>query len=254
MHSCDLSGQRTSVGGSFARTGLPQAVQSATYDAANRLTAWSGSTFSYDLNGNLGSDGLTSYIWNARGQLAGLGGAKSAAFQYDGLGRRRNKTLNGTTSFLYDGANIVQELNGGTPTANLLNGGEVDETFLLQLANRIARFDCLVGVGAGHVLGLAQRLFFLGAARAIHLPALHEDRATDVVAAAGVGQQLGQQVHVLRSLPEMMVRVDDRQAGLKDLFCQLAEPCGVGQRTVIGTRFARHCVLPEGRLTRTVAI
>jgi len=52
----------------------------------------------------------------------------TASFQYDGLGRRKQKTLNGaTTTFLYDGLNVVQKLNGSTPVANLLTGIGVDE-------------------------------------------------------------------------------------------------------------------------------
>lgn len=48
----------------------------------------------------------------------------TASFHYDSAGRRINKTINGaSTSYLYDGANVVQELTGGTPTANLLTGG-----------------------------------------------------------------------------------------------------------------------------------
>jgi hypothetical protein len=35
-----------------------------------------------------------------------------------------------TTHFLYDGLNVVQELNGTTPTANLLTGLGIDETLL----------------------------------------------------------------------------------------------------------------------------
>jgi hypothetical protein len=83
---------------------LPHALASATYDAGNRIGTWSGTTFSYDPNGNLASDGLSSYLWNARNQLAGLNGATSGTFQYDGVGRRRTKTTSGTTSFLYDGS------------------------------------------------------------------------------------------------------------------------------------------------------
>jgi hypothetical protein len=83
-----------------------------------------------DPNGNLTSDGLTSYSWNARDQLVGLSGGTSASFAYDGVGRRRGKTVGGTTSnFLYDQVNLVQELtSGGTPTANLLTGLGIDET------------------------------------------------------------------------------------------------------------------------------
>ena len=47
---------------------------------------------------------------------------------YDGLGRRRSKTIGGTTiQFLYDRLNPVQELSGGTPSANLLTGLGIDE-------------------------------------------------------------------------------------------------------------------------------
>jgi len=47
------------------------------------------------------------------------------------VGWPRGKTISGTTSnFLYDGLNLVQELSsGGTPTANLLPGLDIDETF-----------------------------------------------------------------------------------------------------------------------------
>jgi RHS repeat-associated protein len=61
--------------------------------------------------------------------LASISGAVSASFQYDAFGRRVSKTIGGTsTGFLYDGANAVQELSGGTPTANMLAGG-IDEYF-----------------------------------------------------------------------------------------------------------------------------
>jgi RHS repeat-associated protein len=129
-YTYDAAGNRTSVGGSWARTGLPAALASATYDAANRIASWGATGFSYDPNGNLASDGVTSYSWNARDQLTDLSGGVSASFAYDGVGRRRGKTVSGTTTnFLYDGWNFVQEQSsGGTPTANLLTGLGVDET------------------------------------------------------------------------------------------------------------------------------
>jgi RHS repeat-associated protein len=130
-YTYDAAGQRTAVGGSWARTGIPAALPSATYDAANRITNWNGTSFSYDLNGNLTADGLTNYSWNARNQLVGLSGGTTATFGYDGIGRRRQKSIGATTTrFLYDGLNFVQELSsGGTPTANLLTGRGLDETF-----------------------------------------------------------------------------------------------------------------------------
>ena len=64
---------------------------------------------------------MRSYTWNARDQLVSLTGPVNGSFAYDGFGRRRSKTVGGTTTqFLYDGLNPVQELASGTPTANLL--------------------------------------------------------------------------------------------------------------------------------------
>lgn len=83
-----------------------------------------------DLNGNLTSDGASTYNWNARNQLTSITGTMTANFGYDGTARRRTKTVSGvSTQFLYDGLNAVQEQAGGTPTANLLVGLGLDETF-----------------------------------------------------------------------------------------------------------------------------
>jgi RHS repeat-associated protein len=109
---------------------LPAALSSATYDDANQIATWGGTSFSYDSNGNLTSDGTRTYTWNARNELTGISGPVSASFAYDGLGRRRAKTVSGaTTQFLYDGLNPVQELASGTPTANTLTGLAIDEYF-----------------------------------------------------------------------------------------------------------------------------
>jgi RHS repeat-associated protein len=74
------------------------------------------------------SDGVNSFVWNARNQLASMN-LGSVSFQYDPFGRRVGKTISGsTTNYLYDGVNLAQELSGGVPTANLLSGG-LDEVF-----------------------------------------------------------------------------------------------------------------------------
>ena len=153
-YTYDPAGQRISVGGTWARTGLPQALTSATYDAGNRLMTWGSQVFSYDPNGNFASDGLTSYTWNARNQLVGLSGATSASFTYDGVERRRSKIVGGTTTqFLYDDLNLLQELaSGGTPTANLLPGLDIDENFTRTDGNGTRTF---LADGLGSTLALA---------------------------------------------------------------------------------------------------
>ncbi|HKQ05777.1 MAG TPA: hypothetical protein VJ464_11640 [Blastocatellia bacterium] len=62
------------TGGSFARTNLPQAVSTTSYNAANHQTAFGSQTLTYDLNGNLTSDGVNTYTWNARDQLVAISG------------------------------------------------------------------------------------------------------------------------------------------------------------------------------------
>ncbi|MGF6770377.1 RHS repeat-associated protein [Paraburkholderia sp. GAS199] len=91
----DLAGRRVSAGGSLAKVDLPQAVNDAQYNAANQLTRWSGKTLTYDLNGNLASDGVNQYSWNAQGLLAGITGGVTASFIYDIDGHRRDQTVNG---------------------------------------------------------------------------------------------------------------------------------------------------------------
>jgi RHS repeat-associated protein len=84
-----------------------------------------------DANGNLTADGTNTYTWNARNLLASIGGGSSAGFQYDGLGRRIQKSVGGqVTRYLHDGLNPVQEQDAlGAPVANLLTGLSIDEFF-----------------------------------------------------------------------------------------------------------------------------
>jgi RHS repeat-associated protein len=123
----DVAGRRTSMGGSLARVGLPAALSSASFDAANRMTSRGGVTMTYDANGNLTNDGSQTYTWNSRDQLTAVG---SASFAYDAGGRRRSRTVaGGTTGLLYDGANPIQEIVGGSPSANVLGGMAMDEVY-----------------------------------------------------------------------------------------------------------------------------
>ena len=118
QYTYDAAGNRVSGGGSFARTLLPDAVPSATYDQGNRQLAFGPQTMTFDDNGNLltqtDPSGTLSYTWDARNRLAGLSGsAVAASFGYDALGRRAQKTLDGgTTAFLYDGMDLVKETDG----------------------------------------------------------------------------------------------------------------------------------------------
>jgi RHS repeat-associated protein len=100
-------------------------------------------SFEYDSNGNLTQKteggSVWSYEWNGWNQLVGVvkDGAEVARFTYDPLGRRVGKVAGGvTTSWAYDGADIVQEtVNGGTASAatyRYLHGPGIDEPLARQ--------------------------------------------------------------------------------------------------------------------------
>ena len=131
----DKAGNRIGVGGSFARTLLPDPVNAATYDAANRQVALGNKTMTNDANGNLTSmsepSGITTYIWDARNRMFGLNGpGNTASFSYDALGRRSGKTINSQrVQYVYDGLNPVQETSGANVLANTLTGLRIDEYF-----------------------------------------------------------------------------------------------------------------------------
>lgn len=150
----DLAGRRTKTAGSFARSSLPNPITSATYDSSNQQLTFGSQSLNYDANGNLNSDGVNTFSWNVRDQLVSVNGpGVSSNFQYDSFGRRKTKTVNGTsTSYLYDGLNPVQELSGSTPTANLLTGSGIDE-YLMRTDSSGPRFFLRDSLGS--TIGLA---------------------------------------------------------------------------------------------------
>jgi RHS repeat-associated protein len=88
-------------------------------------------------------------VWDARNQLASIG---AVSFDYDGFGRRIKNAAG--VQLLYDGPNPVQELFGGTPSANLLTG-HVDEFFVRSTSSGSRSF--LVD-GLGSTLALTDAL------------------------------------------------------------------------------------------------
>jgi RHS repeat-associated protein len=108
-----LNGQRLQTAG----------TTSYTYDAAgNQATKTGGTTFGYD----------------ADNRLTSISGA--AAYTYDYQGRRASKTVDGvTTTYVFDGVNLVAETAGGA-TGYFLNGQSIDEPLALSKSGMIAYF------------------------------------------------------------------------------------------------------------------
>jgi RHS repeat-associated protein len=139
----DAAGRLAATWGSYARTNLPAAMF-ATYDDANRRITQDGRTLTYDDNGNLTRDAAVpqnTYGWDARNQLDSISGGLSAGFTYDPFGRRTSRTVAGQTrGYVYDGHNVVQELTGGSPSANLLTGLALDETYVRATPSGTANY------------------------------------------------------------------------------------------------------------------
>ena len=123
-----------------------------TFNAADQLLTFGGFTCTYDNDGNLVSDGVNGYTWNARNQLINISGDVPTSFSYDAIGRRTGRTVVGTAStFLHDGANLVQEVSGGK-TVRYLTGPQLDQLFSRTDASGTMTF---LRDGLGSVFGLA---------------------------------------------------------------------------------------------------
>jgi RHS repeat-associated protein len=112
------------------------ATQTATYNNLNQLTNLSGQALSYDLNGNVLSDGQRNYSWDAENRLIGITypgqPGKQTALAYDGLGRRTTITSTPTgggspvvKSHIWCGIRLCQTRNAGnSPTRAYYAEGE----------------------------------------------------------------------------------------------------------------------------------
>jgi RHS repeat-associated protein len=84
-------------------------VRTNTYQVSE---SGAGSTFAFDANGNMISDGTKTYSWDAENRLVSVtqGGTTLASFTYNKDGIRGTKTAGGvTTTYVLDGNNVVEE-------------------------------------------------------------------------------------------------------------------------------------------------
>jgi RHS repeat-associated protein len=162
-YAYDQTGKRTARGSALASYNLPSAISASTHDGANRQLSFGAHTMLYDANGNVtnivnSADGSTrSLVWNARNQLTAMSDAVTASFAYDGLGRRISRTVNGTTeNYLYDGADIIQQLDGsGTVGANYFRGLTIDEPWMRSDVGAVTTNRVYLADALGSIIALA---------------------------------------------------------------------------------------------------
>ncbi|AOL95470.1 RHS repeat-associated core domain-containing protein [Porphyrobacter sp. LM 6] len=82
-------------------------------DGVNQYDSVNGVTYAHDVNGNLTSDGATTYTYDVENRLVSASGAKTAGLRYDPLGRLYQITdgSGSITRLLYDGDALVGEFN-----------------------------------------------------------------------------------------------------------------------------------------------
>ena len=127
------------------------AAESYSYATANELAAKTGATYQYDNNGNLvgKTAGTTtwSYAYDFENRLKMVtkttgGDTTSVTFAYDPFGRRIEKSVNAgtptTTSYLYDGNNILYEYDGSAAiTARYIHNLGVDDPLAVEKNDKV---------------------------------------------------------------------------------------------------------------------
>jgi len=99
------------------------------------ITGPGSATLTFDANGNMTSDGLNSYLWDARSKLIGItypGTGNNSQFLCDGMGRQvqivetRANAVIATKQFLrYNSAMLEERDATGTTTKKFFAGGQV---------------------------------------------------------------------------------------------------------------------------------
>jgi RHS repeat-associated protein len=136
------------VGNRLSSTGVP----TYSYNSSNELTSNSSGSYTYDNNGNTLTDATgKGYTWDFEDRMvsAVVPGTGTVAFKYDPFGRRIQKSGPlGTTNYLYDGDNPIEEVDQtGSMLARYTQGLGVDEQ-LAQLRSGTTSYYQADGLGS----------------------------------------------------------------------------------------------------------
>jgi RHS repeat-associated protein len=128
------------------------AVPSYTYNLSNELTSNSNGSYTYDNNGNTLTDAQgRSFTWDFENRLVQTTNPSvgTSTFKYDPFGRRIQKSGPlGTTTYIYDGANILDEVdNTGSMLARYAQGPGVDQP-LSAFRSGSASYHEVDGIGS----------------------------------------------------------------------------------------------------------
>lgn len=122
--------QQTRSNDSYAYTGHSTSSTSYGSNGLNQLTSAGSATLTYDTNGNLTSDGTHTYTYDLENKLISSSGGPigSANLAYDPLNRLDTYNPGTATRFVYDGDEVVAQLDSaGNITRRQVRGDGADE-------------------------------------------------------------------------------------------------------------------------------
>jgi RHS repeat-associated protein len=132
-YSYDADDRIISIASLASASLLPPSRNVSAADANNRIAQFGEAGFGFDAEGQTiskaNAQGTTRYEWDARGRLtrAVLSNGQAVSYGYDALGRLASRSAGTTTSFLYDGVDIVLDRGSDGSTVDYLNGMGIDE-------------------------------------------------------------------------------------------------------------------------------
>jgi RHS repeat-associated protein len=138
-YSYDQDDEISSITSLVSENTLPAPRDASAANASNRIAQFGSTTYTFDDQGQTTTktdgQGMTTYTWDARGRMTGatLPNGEAVTYGYDALGRRANASLDPagstpsqSTTFLYDGANVVLDRNSDSSSVEYLNGPGID--------------------------------------------------------------------------------------------------------------------------------
>lgn len=108
---------------------------SYSYQPFNKVVSIGADSYSYDNNGNLtqkiDSTGTWTYTWDYENKLKQVTrpNTQTISYKYDALGRRVQRTPSSgvSTNYVYDGEDVIKDINSDNSTVEYLNGLGVDD-------------------------------------------------------------------------------------------------------------------------------
>ncbi len=126
-------------------------VSPYTYNSSNELMTLPSGSYTYDKNGNtLTKPDGTQYTWDLNNELTQVvlpGSGGTVNFKYDPFGRRIQKaftqgTTTTTTNYLYDGSDVLEELDAaGNVTARYNRGPWFDEPLSILQSGIVSYYE-----------------------------------------------------------------------------------------------------------------